>query len=128
MQNNVRQHVYLGQPANKVKATLDMLKYFKSFLASKCTHMCDPVKGRGFYLDKQDAKSKMIWLINVAINRKAGVPDVPSRKYGSYYQTQLIRDIHRVRDRINHRIVVHQFETEQMQRRYRHLLSDRQEW
>lgn len=115
--------VYLNQEARRIRATVALLKHIKAFLASSATRMKDPYSGFGVYLDREQAAHKLRWLIHVAINRKAGHPDVPGRKYTSDYQACLLRDAGRVRGKLKHRVVIHQFETREVERRLGHLLQ-----
>ncbi len=115
--------VYLNQEARCIRSTVSLLKHFKAFLASKATRMKDPYSEFGVYLNRDQATNKLRWLIHVAINRKAGRPDVPGRKYASDYQARLLRDAGRVRDKLKHRVVIHQFETREVERRLGHLLQ-----
>jgi hypothetical protein len=121
---NLSAGVYLGQSAEKIHATTALYRHFKTFMTSEAMVMSDPLSGWGFYLSKDQARAKLRWLLHVAINRKAGLPDVPSKKHTDEYQVRLARDVRRVRACINHRVVVHQFETDMIRKRYRHLQSD----
>lgn len=126
MQLTHTQGVYLGQESAKIHSTLALLRHFKAFQASGAKRMADPMAGFGHYLDRGQAACKLRWLIHVAINRKAGVPDVPGRKHTTDYQARLYRDVRRVRDNVNARVVIHQFETQEIAARFGHLLST--EW
>lgn len=68
--------VYLGQPKANIAATVATLRYFRAFLASDCVEMVDPysnwMRNR---LTKTTAARKLTWLVNMAINRKAGITD-----------------------------------------------------
>ena len=73
---NLESGAYMGQDRARVVATLDTLRYFRAFLASDCRVMRDPYSGwMGTELDKREARQKLTWLVNVAINRKANIPD-----------------------------------------------------
>lgn len=71
---------YLGQTHQAIVATLATLRHFQAFLASDCRVMHDPYE-RNFpvELNKRQAERKLHWLIQVAINRKAGVPESRGR-------------------------------------------------
>ena len=67
---------YLGQEHAKIVATLKTLQHFRAFLASDSKRMIDPYSGwTRDELDKEQAQRKLSWLVNVAINRKAGIAD-----------------------------------------------------
>jgi hypothetical protein len=66
---------------------------------------------------------KLIWFINVAINRKAGIPDVACRKQDSDYWWALQRDCQRIRAWANRRARVYSLETPELRKRYKHLCS-----
>jgi hypothetical protein len=121
--------VYLNQSKKAISSTLITLKYFKAFLQSNCERMIDPYSDwQRRELTKEQAKNKLQWLVNVAINRKAGIPDIPSRKYSDEYQTDLKRDYYSLYNKITNRIVVHSFNLPEMNKRFNHLLSDYNEW
>jgi len=63
------------------------------------------------------------WLVNVAINRKAGIPDVACRKQESDYQASLYRDAARLMAITRNRVRHYQFETAEIRGRFGHLLS-----
>ena len=68
--------VYLTASPSQIRATKALLQHFRQFLASDCTHMHNPITGwKRETLDKQQARQKLSWLINIAINRKAGITD-----------------------------------------------------
>ena len=57
-------------------ATLALLQHFRNFLKSDCAEMRDPYDSwQERMLNKEQARRKLHWLIDVAINRKAGIPD-----------------------------------------------------
>lgn len=67
---------YIGKPHAAIAATLATIKHFRAFLSSNCRIMHDPYSGwMKNELTKEQAQKKLTWLINVAINRKAGIPD-----------------------------------------------------
>jgi len=67
---------YIDQPHAKIVATVATLKHFRAFLASNCDWMIDPYSSwTRDEINKAQAQTKLTWLVNVAINRKAGVPD-----------------------------------------------------
>lgn len=114
---------YGGLPHDRIVSTTKLLAHFRAFLRSDCHEMRDPVSGWGFYLDKAAARRKLSHLIDVAINRKAGIPDVPvGRKFDPDYVTRVWRDCYRVRDMAK-RIRHYSLETPELTRRFGHLLS-----
>ena len=68
---------YVNASHDQIFATLATLRHFKAFLASSdCNLMHDPYSGwMKTELTKQQATAKLHWLVEVAINRKAGIPD-----------------------------------------------------
>jgi hypothetical protein len=87
--------------------------------------MNDPLSGWPsgvFTLTKAEARKRLWHMINVAINRKAGSPDEPSKKWGDSYQAQCRRDQEALR-KLHHGIRVYQFDTREVRRRFGHLLS-----
>lgn len=117
------QGVYLNQEKKKITATIKVLKYFKDFLKSDCERMIDPYSDwQRKELTKEQTKQKLAWLINMAINRKAGIPDYPSRKHSDMYQTDLRRDYNFLID-IKNRIIVRRFNLPEINKRFGHLLT-----
>jgi hypothetical protein len=108
----------------QVRATVKLLNYYRRFLASNCLR-CVNTEDRDFpeRMDKEQTRRRVAFLINTAINRKAGIPDRIGRKQSTDYQASLYRDCRAVRDRINRRVIVRQFETAEIRQRYSHLLS-----
>lgn len=103
-----------------VQATIKLLRYYRQFLASECTHARIPGDQFKDTMDKAEARRRLSKMIHVAINRKAGVPQ--SRKWSYEYQIGVYRDQQRLRD-IGSRVRVYQFETADMRRRFGHLLA-----
>ena len=67
---------YSNIDPKQTQTTLALLKHFRAFLTSDCKEMRDPYAGwTGFRLTKTQAKQKLSWLVETAINRKAGLPD-----------------------------------------------------
>lgn len=105
----------------RIRGTIRLLRYLRLFLASDCSRAKHPSQW-GETLTKIEAGRFLSMLLNVAINRKAGIPDVACRKQESDYRASSWRDCQRVRDRVNRRVVVRQFETAEIRRRYGHLI------
>ncbi len=105
---------------SQVTATIALFRYFHRFLKSDCTHCLIPGDWTRRKLTKQEARRHLDRLIDVAINRKAGIPD---ETYAECEQmTHWRRDQQRLRD-IGQRIRVYQFETVEVRQRFGHLLS-----
>lgn len=100
-----------------IRATTAILRHFRAFIRSDCSRMIDPYSGwHRIEINKKQAQRKLTWLVDVAINRRAGIPDfTPS--------TELLRDSHRLDDIINKRTRVYQFETRLCTKRFSRLLS-----
>jgi hypothetical protein len=56
------------------------------------------------------------------INLKAGIRG-RGRKHGEIYQIEMRRDCRRIRERVTHRVRLHQIMTRELQQRFSHLLS-----
>lgn len=78
-------------PPEALRMTIRLLQHFRAFLRSECREMRDPYTW-GVYLTKPEARRRLTWLINVAVNRRAGIPDCPSRKHTYDYQRYLRLD------------------------------------
>lgn len=110
----------------QVRATLKLLRYYRRFLESNSLRCHHPERGGwlGESMSKDEARTRLAFLVNVAINRKAGIPDVVGRKQESDYQVQQYRDCRKVREKISRRVRINGgFETPEIRRRYRHLLT-----
>jgi len=112
--------VYLNEPVAKIRATVKLLQYYRAFLRSDCTEAKDPQQW-GFYLNKSQARRRLYWLIDIAINRKAGI-ECKDRCCDPLIWVGWLRDRQRLRD-FHKRIRVYQFETEEVRKRFSHLLS-----
>jgi hypothetical protein len=118
----ITQNIYLKFDHKAIVATLGLLKYYKRFLASDCIEAQCPISGYGFYITKPEAEQKLIWLIQMAINRKAGIPDQFGKRDDIDYVGKLRRDQIALQN-IRRRIRVYQFETKEVRSRFSHLLS-----
>ena len=59
-----------------VSATVGMLKHFKAFLESNYQRMNDPSRGwPPVQLNKDAAQRRLTSLVDIAVNRRAGIPD-----------------------------------------------------
>jgi hypothetical protein len=122
-----------GEPATleQVRGTVRMLRYYRAFLASSCDECWDlqsnhdfaAVKYFGYKPDREQARTRLGWLVNVAINRKAGIPDSGRRKRDPDYQIRLRRDCVYIRNWLNHRMRFYSLETPEMRQRYGHLIA-----
>lgn len=82
----------------QIKGTLKLLRYYRAFLNSDKLEAKDPEGMWGYgVMDKNHAKHRLKFLINMAINRKAGIPDVVGRKQSSDYQRDLYYDCQQIR-------------------------------
>lgn len=114
---------YLGQRPDAIAATAALLRHFRAFLASDYREMRDPTKERWLdeRLDHAAARRRLTWLVNVAINRKAGIPDQPrGRKHDPDYRRGLYQDAWRAN---TPRLRVERFTTPELNRRLAHRLS-----
>lgn len=104
----------------QIRATRNLLQWFRDFLASDCDEAIDPYTGGWFpkRLNKAQARKKLHWLIDVAINRRAGLPDNDPADLIPYW-----RDKQRLEDILVRRIRHYQFETVEVRNRFGHLLS-----
>ena len=111
-----------GKPVTRdqIRGTIGLFRHFHRFLSSDATHCLIPGDWTRRKLTKEQARRHLDRLIDVAINRKAGIPD---ETYAECEQmTHWRRDQQRLRD-IGQRIRVYQFETVEVRQRFGHLLS-----
>jgi hypothetical protein len=127
---------YAGRPMTReqVRGTLGLLRYYDRFLADGAATCYAPEDflgcGRGGCRDvmtRPQAARRLAFLIHSAINRKGGLPERRGRKDDPDYRAALARDCRRVRDRVNRRVIVRQFETAEVCRRFGHLLTGRED-
>jgi hypothetical protein len=92
---------YAGKPcvASQVRGTLAILRYYREFLASDCEKGRDP-EDRHWenVITKEYARQRLAFLIHVAINRKAGIPDITCRRQDAAYQHDLHKDCADIRN------------------------------
>lgn len=78
---------------DQIKGTVKLLRYYRAFIRSDKEQAKDPEGMWGYgVMDKDQARRRLKFLINVAINRKAGIPDVVGRKQTPEYQRDLAYD------------------------------------
>ena len=111
----------------QIRGTANLLRYYRRFLKSNYER-CRVVENADWFPDpdgmtKAKVRRRLAFLVHVAINRKAGVPDAVGRKQDTDYQRSLWRDVRAVRDKVNRRVIVRQFETPEIRTRYGHLLT-----
>lgn len=76
---------YADADKQAISATKALLQYFRDFLASDAKFAKVPTSAYGWtaegqVMDKEDAKNRLRKLIDVAINRKAGIPDLTPKE------------------------------------------------
>lgn len=77
--------VYSDADKKSIAATNQLIKYFREFIASDFEKGKVPTSiygwaATGQVMDKDDAKSKLRELIDIAINRKAGIEDITPKQ------------------------------------------------
>ena len=109
----------------EVKATIKLLDYYRRFLRSDCSRCRNP-EGHWHYeeMSKDDVRARLGFLVNTAINRKAGIAD-------SVWDCELWRDCQLVQHLVHRnrpsglqwrRANMNKFRTTRIQKRYGHLL------
>jgi hypothetical protein len=112
----------------QIKATTGLLKFYRRFLGSDHERCKNPEQRFGNPMTRDEARDRLAFLVNVAINRKAGIPDVAGRKQESDYQAALWRECHEIRGHFARRRKLwglngRRFQTDILQARYGHLLT-----
>jgi hypothetical protein len=110
-------------PPDQFRTTIRLLRHFQAFLHSPCTEMRDP-RNWGCYFTKAQARYHLTRLINIAVNRRAGIPDCPSRKHDQDYQRYLWLDANELN---MPRLRIYSLRTPELQRRFAHRLVPRTE-
>jgi hypothetical protein len=114
-------------PRELLRNTIRLLSYYRRFLRSDCRECVDPEDPSPFgRLTKDRARRRLHFLIDVAVNRKAGIPDEPFPKCAADYQVRLRGDQSRLQD-VARRVRVYQFETAEVRRRFGHFLASRED-
>lgn len=130
---------FAGQTVTKeqIQATLHMLRYYRRFLNfcretreaaaqdenhdgplfTRCVKYGDWTRRE---MTEDQVRHHLYWLLDMAINRKAGWPDETMKQ--QYRTTDWYRDQGALCD-IHNRIRVYQFATKQVRARFAHLLS-----
>lgn len=113
----------------QIRATVAELTYYRAFLRSdparykRCRDLTND--HRGYEMDRSQCRAWLGYLVNTAINRKAGIPDTKGRKQESDWQWAARRDQRKLHDKIRHHVRVYQWETRKVRERFSHLLADR---
>lgn len=115
--------VYLTQPKEGIKVTLELLQWFRGFIRSDCTLARSPWE-KTDTLTKEEAQRQLTEMVNTAINRKAGW-EPRGRKDCPEYRRKCYRDQQRLRKHVEIRLMIRErvFETEEVRRRFRHYVT-----
>jgi hypothetical protein len=81
----------------QITGTLKLLRYYRDFIRSDKDQAKDPEGMWGYgVMNKSHARHRLKFLINAAVNRKAGIPDEVGRKQTSDYQRDLWFDCRQI--------------------------------
>lgn len=105
----------------QVRGTVKLLSYYRRFLASEEHDRCQSPEQWGIYYTKEQARRRLNFLIENAINRKAGIPDETQDERDEFIR--LWRDSRRIQEIRVNRIRHYQFETDLARNRFGHLLA-----
>lgn len=85
---------YLSKEPNEIAGTTALVRHFRAFMRSSAPQMRDPYdEWQSRTLNKKEAQRKLAFLIDVAINRKAGVPDAfNSELEGRHQADEVLRE------------------------------------
>jgi hypothetical protein len=118
----------------QVQGTLALLRHYRAFLASDCERMRDPEDpfaryGTGRTMTKEQARRRLAFLIHTAINRRAGIPDVPEHKADSDHQRAFRQDQIDLQDWFQRRVRfgINRFRTRAVRERFQHLIDAQRE-
>lgn len=106
----------------RIQTTVKLLTWYRAFIRSNCERAKIPGELFGETMTKEEAQRKLTFLVDVAVNRRAGIPDKQGRKQEYEHQIGLRRDKYRLQD-IARRIRVYQFETKEVAKRFGHKLA-----
>jgi len=119
---------YLGADKQAISATKALLQYFRDFLASDAKFAKVPTSAYGWttegeVMDKDEAKRRLRSLIDIAINRKVGIPDLTpeqDKRLADYaHDARTISDY--LTKRIRHTGARNLLRTAEMKAKYPHI-------
>lgn len=119
---------YLGIEKQAISATKALLQYFRDFIASDAKFAKVPESAYGWtatgdVMDKEEAKRRLRSLIDIAINRKAGIPDLTpeqDKRLADYaHDARTISDY--LTKRIRHTGARNLLRTPEMKSKYPHI-------
>lgn len=119
---------YLGVEKHAISATKALLQYFRDFIASDAKFAKVPESAYGWtaagdVMDKEEAKRRLRSLIDIAINRKAGIPDLTpeqDKRLADYaHDARTISDY--LTKRIRHTGARNLLRTPEMKAKYPHI-------
>lgn len=119
---------YLGVEKQAISATKALLQYFRDFIASDAKFAKVPESAYGWtavgdVMDKEEAKRRLRSLIDIAINRKAGIPDLTpeqDKRLADYaHDARTISDY--LTKRIRHTGARNLLRTPEMKAKYPHI-------
>jgi hypothetical protein len=115
---------YAGVPCTheQIRGTLTLLRWYRAFINGDYEKARIPGEW-GMYMNREEAKRRLMYMLEVAINRRGRLPEKRGCKDDYDYQIRLRRDQDRLRQ-IHHRVIVRQFETAEVRSRFAHLLSE----
>lgn len=109
----------------QVRGTIKLLDFYRRFLKSACERCVNPEDRYGNAMTQAQARRRLSFLVNLAINRKAGIPD-PEDDIELWRDCQLAQHlVHRNNPSgLQWRWTnMRRFRTRWIQKRYGHLLS-----
>lgn len=105
----------------QIRGTATLLRWYRAFIRSDAERANIPGEW-GRTMTKAQAQRRLSAMIDTAINHKGTLDKPRGRKDGCDYQMRLWRDKQRLISAAN-RIRIYQFETQEAQERFSHLLS-----
>jgi hypothetical protein len=124
----------VGCTVEQIRGTVKLIRYYRQFIRSNYEKCHDPTgQWASDPLTKDRAQRRLTSMIHLAINRKAGIPEVSGRKQESIYQLELRRDCDEIREHRRRRrrlwgLNGRRFRTDEIQARYGHLLADNDDY
>lgn len=104
-----------------IKMLLKMKSYFTSNPHTETIVNYDEFR-RPVTMTQQSFKTWFMECLHHKINVRGGLP-MSGRRYGSQYQTELLRDAIKIREKRLHRVIIHQFNTDTCRERLAHLVD-----
>ena len=112
-----------GTDSKRIRVTRDLLAWYRAFIRSDADAAHIPGELFGETMTQEEAQTRLSHMIDVAINRKGGIPDSYGRRDTSDHRRALLQDSIDARA-ARQRVRIYQFRTPEFRRTCGYLLSE----